>query len=407
MIDIMIDNNIKKPTWKFLLLGITGDLSKKKILPGLAQFAMDYKDEIDVELYGYSRSVPDEKEMENILNTVVNQPHNISHLKMVQGDYADNDFFHEIIQGLESHQRLVVYLAVPPSVFVQFLQNSCPYSSRPIDILIEKPFGTSLKEAEKILSIVQACDLGRKVHFCDHYLFKNGTFLPDLIKKEMELLSSKKIKSITVKVLESVGVEGRAGYYDNTGALQDMLPHLYSLNQLVLDEIYGKNENNENTIFAEKTEILEYKSGQYNSYLSDLFLTESQTESYFFVKFKTNFNTKLLGDNPIEITYESGKKLGLKKTSVEIGFENGEKFEWEIQPDAKVNINQTVYDILDNNTLDHNKTLSLLLTKDYSRFVLSKNMLANWKLYENIIDFKLNDKNQRLAIYKQDNYPIF
>ena len=177
--------------WKFLLFGITGNLAKIKILPGLAQFAQLNKDKTSVELVGYSRSQPKLEEVENALNSGIDtntlkiseNEHNLTKISFIQGGYEDGTVLFETISDLKKDERLVVYLAVPPSTFIKFLQNACPFSQNPIDVIVEKPFGRDPQEARQMLNLVYACNLHSQIHFCDHYLFKNSTLL-NLDQKE-------------------------------------------------------------------------------------------------------------------------------------------------------------------------------------------------------------------------------
>jgi len=383
-------------TWKFLLVGITGDLSRKKILPGIAQFAKDYADIIDVELYGYSRSQPDDDSIRSILDE--HGAGAISSVEYVQGEYADNTFFHSLVSTLQDNQRLVVYLAVPPHVFVPFLQNSCPYSRYPIDILIEKPFGTSSEEADRILQIVHACDLGSHVHFCDHYLFKNGTFLPPDLSAKIQQLDPNAVQSITVQALESVGVEGRAGYYDNTGALKDMFPHMYSLLQLIIEEMCGHDDCNR---FANRAEVTSHIAGQFASYLSNIQVESSATDTYF----DTHCRVPWYNNTSIDLRVESGKKLAYKSTAITVDFTNGDSLVWEIQPNARVIINGIEYDIPDKSVLDHNRTFQHIHDSNNNRFVSRENIIQSWNLYEEIKAFQ-QDNAISTQQYQDGSYPM-
>jgi len=403
-----ISFHIMKQHWKFLLLGITGDLSYKKILPGIAQFASLHQQEVDIELYGYSRSVPNNEEIRSILTSNGADETVLPILSYTQGDYGDNSFFHELIGTLKEGQRLVVYLAVPPSVFLKFLQNSCPYSNKPIDILIEKPFGTSATEAKHILNVVSACDLHQNVHFCDHYLFKNGTFLPEDAKAQLAQLNPDNLTSIIVKALETVSVEGRLGYYNDTGALKDMLPHLYSLTQLFIDQL-GQPQHS--SVPGQPT-VLEFTQGQYENYLTDLNIPESSTETYF----STTIEQQLDQKNSVQIRYESGKKLASKVTSIQASFTDGHSVYWEIQPHSHIVITSSQseseeksisFPLPDFNILDHTRTFEMLLHANNQRFVSIQNITRSWELYEAAESFKKENQPSILTPrYIEGQYPL-
>jgi glucose-6-phosphate 1-dehydrogenase len=149
-------------TQKILILGITGNLAKLKILPAIGQYFDLHKDEVNIEIYGYSRSKANLEEMQSLIRSQINSSQNLNLLPkitLVQGEYTDKTFYDQLVGSLTMDDSLAIYLAVPPSIYLNFLENSCPYSKRPIDILIEKPFGESLEEGSHILEIVEKCEL--------------------------------------------------------------------------------------------------------------------------------------------------------------------------------------------------------------------------------------------------------
>lgn len=386
-------------TWKFLLDGITGDLSKKKILPALAQFAEINHEKVQIELIGYSRSEADYTEIINILNQNTNSGENfLSKVSFVTGQYDDGTVFFDLIAGLKENERLVNYLAIPPQTFVKILQNSCPFSNREIDIIIEKPFGRDLNEAQHMLGVIQACDLKGKVHFSDHYLFKTATHVSKAELLNFKNLKNKKLTKITVNALESVDLKERKGYYEGIGALRDMFVHLFSLLNLGL-ELYTQEE-----IDYSSFDVQNLTLGQYQSYLEDTQLEYSDTDTYF------QADTSIqLGENKINLRLESGKKLGQKDTSILLEFDDGSSFIWKVNPEKYLELisgDESLKLGLDkNNYLDHTNLFQDLLDRDHSRFVDPKYITITWEMLEKILAFK--DKNGiSTKNYKDSIYPV-
>ncbi|NJK71713.1 MAG: hypothetical protein HC932_05770 [Thermales bacterium] len=140
---------------KILLLGITGDLARIKVLPALSEFATLHQKDFEVHLIGYSRSKADEKEVENILNqNSKHDKHKIKTIEYIQDSYNNIDRFNQIIDGTSKQDKLIIYLAVPPVVFIPFLKSACPLDPSNLHIVIEKPFGRSIEELARSLILL-------------------------------------------------------------------------------------------------------------------------------------------------------------------------------------------------------------------------------------------------------------
>jgi len=370
---------------KIVVLGITGDLAKLKILPSVAQLAELNQTKTVVELLGYSRSIIDKETIENILNknTKSRDKHYLTDIKLENGDYEDPAFFSNLVSSLKEGQKAIVYLAIPPSKFLKILQNSCPYNqAEKIDIIVEKPFGQNIDEAKAMIDVINACQMGYKVHFCDHYLFKNATRIPDIDIKNFSSNLSKDIKSLKIQALESIGVNDRVGYYDNAGALMDMLPHLYSLMiktlQLVKPGFNGGQL---------KFDFMNAKFGQYLGYLSDTGLEQSSTETYFNIKTSVS---GFQGEN-FDLHLESGKLRPEKQTTITLEFKDGSKLLWEISPMQKLSYVYTDQELSINldrgGVLDHTNLFQDILNENYKYFVTPNQVIWGWELYQTMLGF--------------------
>lgn len=364
--------------WNFLLIGITGDLAKRKILPALSQFS-NKNPEIEINLYGYSRSEPNRQEIEDILGN-----HNLKSINFIQGEYSDPTFFIDLFNKTPQDEKLVAYFAIPPHVFLDLLKTFCPYNTHNLDILIEKPFGQDLNEAKEIINKVIECKLERNVHFCDHYLFKEALDLNSDIQENLRKLAENKVSKIEIRALEKVDVKGRAGYFDSVGSIKDMIPaHFYSL-WFILNK-YGITDKKLNDL-----EIKDIRLAQYKGYLEDIEKEESNTETYF----------KINGDlRGTEVTFESGKYLQQKLTEIDIFFENGEKVNWNIDPEKNLVINENQAISLNrSNNLDHTNLFEDIRNNSHDRFLNESDAINGWLFYEKIRDFIESNKPD-LEIY--------
>jgi len=359
------------PSVKILLLGVTGDLARKKILPAVGEFAVRNKHECTVSLIGYSRSQPDEVDVKNALNAVAeNGSDSLNALTFLQGQYEDAAYYNTVISELKPDEQLIVYLAVPPQVFVPFLKNSCPFSAHPIDIIIEKPFGQTRAEAEQMIDIIRACDLHQRVHFFDHYLFKSAAFLShDSIEKINAFSAGKTAKKILIQAIESIGVKGRGGYYDQTGAIVDMVPHLYSLLRLT--------GNTLGLLLVDTLKIKKVHTEQYPGYLADVEVDDSKTETYFFA-------SGVCGDINIEL--ESGKMQPQKLTQISVEYDDGTKILWQFAPKEKLVFidKNTVSEIVIENgaELDHTRAFEMTLASNFGHFVTNERVVEGWQAIE-------------------------
>jgi glucose-6-phosphate 1-dehydrogenase len=387
--------------FKFLLFGITGDLSKRKVLPAISEFADLNKEDVSVELIGYSRSQPDALEIGEILNKYNElQKHNLTAVSFLQGEYSDGQFLQDLITGLKENEKLVIYLAVPPLVFGQLLENFCPYYTANIDIIIEKPFGSNLKEANRLFEIIEKCHLENKTHFMDHFVFKTSAILDQeiLLKiKNNPEFKLENLKQVKIQALEQLALEGRAGFYDKVGAIQDYLPsHMVSLLEVGL-KVFGITDPG----FLDSLKVQDLSLGQYKSYIPDLGNNQqSQTETYFKIDSQI-----IIENNSIDLILETGKKFGFKKTEIEFEFKNGEKIIWNLDTKRKIEFQNEIVDLNLNTKLDHVNAFEDILNKNYERFIDRDMIIEGWKVYNQVIDFK-EKNNVEVRKYEDNKWPI-
>lgn len=384
--------------WKLVILGISGDLAKLKILPAVAQFAAKNEDKVQIDLIGYSRHLPEIESIKSVLNiTDQNQEiPGIRSIKLVKGEYDDYKFFDDLYGSLQENERAVIYMSVPPLVFLDFIKDSCPYNTHNIDILVEKPFGENYAQVQKIFDTISRCKLYQNVHFCDHYMFKTETNLDKLELANLKFLDNLKLKNIKIKILEKLGVEGRIGYFDKVGTFLDIIIHISSLLGLSL-----KSFKPELVDFSvEDIKVDEFTLGQYESYKRNPEVQDSSVDTYFNLKLK-------IADLPVEM--ESGKELSDKVTEISCEFDQETSLRWQIYPEKRLEVISPEKNLslsLDkNDNLDHTNIFEQLLANDYKNFLSKEEALKSWQIIDKVLEFK-DDKNILPQIYKNGKYPV-
>jgi len=233
------------------------------------------------------------------------------------------------------------------------------------------------------LNLLEECSLKEKVHFVDHYLFKPQFWLSPAQQLNLKTLKEKKVSKVSVQALESVGVGSRGRYYEQAGAIKDMLPHIFSLfNQSVkvLDRSFDLDK-------YEDFKISSLKIARYEEYPQDTGIVDSQVDTYFYLEGSVG---------EIEICWESGKMLEQKLTLIEVDFQDGSKLNWQLAPEGKIEIlshdQNLTLSLNKKPSKDHTNMFKALLDYDYDLFVTKAEMLAGWWIYDKIQEKRKNDK---------------
>ncbi|AZG47603.1 glucose-6-phosphate dehydrogenase [Gordonia insulae] len=224
------------------ILGATGDLTSRLLLPALEQLlALD--PDRDVRLVGVGRrAVSDDDWRARVRDSFDADPapgaqRLAEQTTYLQADISSPDGIRTILAATEG--RPVLYFAVPPAIAQQACDAMTGIDLPKGTILaLEKPFGTDQASAhafnEKLAALLPENQIFRVDHFLGQSIlldligvrFANRVFEP--------VWSAEHIESVVIRYDETLGLEGRAGYYDNAGALTDMLQsHLLELLSVV------------------------------------------------------------------------------------------------------------------------------------------------------------------------------
>lgn len=224
---------------KLLIFGITGDLSQRKLLPALSKLVETGGFE-NLEIIGVSRR---EVNVDELLGGVENLKGCVSIFTM---DLASSGDYIKLKEHLElkDDEQLLAYLAVPPSAATQIVDfmGEAGMNTPNVKVLFEKPFGIDLVSAQNFIARTARYFTEDQLYRIDHYLAKEMAQNIVAFRGGNALLgniwNNNFIESIEIIASEKIDIEGRGQFYEQTGALRDVVQgHLMQLLALTLMDI--------------------------------------------------------------------------------------------------------------------------------------------------------------------------
>jgi len=356
-------NKKKNPIEKFepfniIVYGGGGDLAMRKIYPALFHRYLDGQFGDAFNIIAVTRKdkegFPFQDELKKFIKESMKDATNINleienfaskiKLMVIQNPTVEN--YKELADYLNSFKgyQNIFYYSTPSSAFGSISKtlkesNLVHESSK---VVLEKPLGNSLETSNQINAEVTLAFNESQIYRIDHYLGKETVqnlmvlrFANNLFEKAW---NGEYIDNVQITVAEHLGVENRAGYYDNSGALLDMIQnHLLQLLCLVAMEPPNVLEANEVRIeklkvlnslrpFTKKTVLTDTVKGQYTrgvingeevkSYLEGIEKYDSKTETYVAIKtFVDNWRWK-----NVPFYLRTGKRMKKRYSEIVINF---------------------------------------------------------------------------------------
>jgi len=378
-----------------VIFGVTGDLTRRKLLPALYQLQAERKLPGPLHIIGFARRPWSDQQLSDELSAGIRefarekpvQPEIIAELlknaAYIQSDFNDPPGYGKLLSHLEEkkYQKVIFYLATPPDDYIGIIQNLsvCRKYSEEKDwvrIVVEKPYGRDLQTAENLENILHNCFEEDQIYRIDHYLgketvqnilvfrFANGIFEP--------LWNNHYIDHVQITVAETVGVGSRAGYFDKSGVIRDMFAnHLLQL--VTLTAMEAPYAFNASSVRDEKMKVLrsfrpiqaaaalnntlrgQYGAGTVSGQRVKAYLDEervapsSTTETYLAARLFID-NWRWAG---VPFYIRSGKMLPARETEIAIQFKQVplSLFDWKnmageapnvlvmrLQPDEGINL---------------------------------------------------------------------
>ncbi len=240
----MASRTIAVPLFDLVIVGATGDLARRKLLPAL--FQRDRAGQIPpgARIIGAARRAMDaagfRAEAAAAIAAASPTPAEaarfLARLGYVHLDATGEEGWGELADMLATRAAIrVFYLATGPELFAPLCQRIAAHGlAGDARVVVEKPIGHDLDSAMAVNAAIGAVFPERAIYRIDHYLgketvqnlmalrFANALFEP--------VWNSAHIDHVQITVAETLGVEGRAGYYDRAGAMRDMVQnHLLQL----------------------------------------------------------------------------------------------------------------------------------------------------------------------------------
>ena len=408
-----------------IIVGISGDLSRRKLLPALSQIVSAGAMPDKYKIIGITRQ--NNLVVADLFLKTKNPDVISSNLELWEMDLTEVNDYKKLVKHLEqiekefgSPAQRLFYLSVPPQIsqpIIEALGLSGLSKIKDTKLLLEKPFGVDLASAQELTVDINKYFLSSQVYRIDHYLAKEMAQNIIVFRQDNSLFkrtwNKDFIERIEIIASEEIGIEGRSIFYEQTGALRDLVQsHLLQLAALTLMDIPDDREFEdipkrrlaalENLHLPQDEAVFDNViRGQYKGYQQEVNNNGSTVETFV--------SLNLHSDDPkwqgVPIVLTTGKSLNEKFTGVRILYKKDKSHEanelvLKLQPDEGVQLciwtKSPGYDHkVDQHPLKFNfkeyypllpeayeQVLFDAIQSDHSLFASGEEILATWKIMD-------------------------
>lgn len=337
------------------IIGATGDLATRKLLPALRTLFIQGALPDRFHLICVSRQ----------RNVAIPEGFDYTHCSMLQMDSTVPQEYARlasVIADIETSWGIqaqhILYLAVPPHTSRTIVASLGSFDLERTNVILEKPFGIDTETAEDFLQLIEHTLPIEQVYLMDHYVAKDFAENIAAFKAEHHALLAKGgIARVEIIASESLGIEGRRNFYEQTGALRDFVQsHLLALLALLIG---GKDETERVRALADLSVDAAIR-GQYEGYTHEVGNQDSSTETFASLV----LTSRDLQWQHVPITLATGKALAAKYTTVRVVSAGGEEI---IYKDVHA---ATTYE----------RVIRAAIANDHSAFVSAAQVRAAWRV---------------------------
>jgi glucose-6-phosphate 1-dehydrogenase len=234
----------KAPPVTLVIFGAMGDLTRRLLIPALANLRREKLVGDGLKILGVSHHAASDDDLRKALDQFVDAGDEgwrklRGHIAYLKGDFDDDATFAAIAARLGGKGNAAFYLATAPGFFGPIVEKLA--QARLLDeingfrrVLIEKPFGHDLASAKALNAKILSVATERQIYRMDHFLGKEtvqNIMVTRFANPLFEAVwNNRYVDHIQITAAETVGIGSRGKFYDATGALRDMVPnHLFQL----------------------------------------------------------------------------------------------------------------------------------------------------------------------------------
>lgn len=316
---------------KLVIFGITGDLSRRKLLPALQTIVRS--GECDpLSIVGVSRR---EVDVSALVKDATGSSELASITRVFTMDLAVAEDYVRLKKDLkiQPDEQILIYLSVPPSAAASIVDylGAAGLNEPNVKLLFEKPFGFDLESARDFIARTGRYFSEEQIYRIDHYMAKEVA--AEVIR--LRRANAEKghrwgrdaVASVEIIATESIGIEGRATFYEGTGALRDFVQgHLMQLLSLVLMDLsppFTINDLSDRRFKAlahlQPAKPGDAKRAQYEGYQEEVSNPGSMTETFMSVDLFSS-DEHWVG---VPLRLVTGKSLDKKRSAIIIRYKDG------------------------------------------------------------------------------------